>query len=165
VYTSLSHIHKRFLFLMFFCSFSAGLGSCSDAVGDIKELFARDLFGAVGFKPGADPVIAPNETSCGLAAAGGASATSPSGGRCLTAAEAANAIVRQCADCKVVLTFKGTSDSSLCGSIAVTSSKLLYGVGTGSSVISAQDAAMAACKTAEGVVSPSTCALAKTRCL
>jgi len=165
VYTSLSHIHKRFLFLMFFCSFSAGLGSCSDAGGDIKELFARDLFGAVGFKPGADPVIAPNETSCGLAAAGGASATSPSGGRCLTAAEAANAIAQQCPDCKVVLTYKATSASSLCGSIALTGDKLRYGVGTGTSVVMAQEAAIAACKASEGAVTPSTCAPAKTRCL
>jgi len=163
VYTLLSRGFKRLCALVFFCLLSVGLGNCGGAVDDLKDLVegVKDLHGAIGFKPGTDPFIAPLESSCGPVA----TAPVPPSGRCLTAAEAANAIARQCADCKVVLTYKGTSDSSLCGSIAVTSSKLLYGVGTGGSVISAQDAAMAACKTAEGVVSPSTCTLAKTRCL
>ncbi|NCX73720.1 MAG: DUF4189 domain-containing protein, partial [Betaproteobacteria bacterium] len=98
------------------------------------------------------------------AGAGGASGGIPTG-RCFSAAEAANAVAQQCADCKIVLTFKGTNESTFCGSIALTASKLKYGVGSGSSVIAAQDAAIASCKVSEGAVTPSTCTLAKTRCL
>ncbi|MEY3605204.1 MAG: hypothetical protein RIQ49_2236, partial [Pseudomonadota bacterium] len=120
---------------------------------------------AIGFKSGADPIVAPGDAACGAGAGSSTSSTGLPSGRCLSAAEAANAIAQQCADCKVVLTFKGTNESTFCGSIALTTSKLLYGVGSGASVITAQDAAMAACKAAEGATDPSTCSLVKTRCL
>lgn len=124
----------------------------------------KDLFGAIGFKAGSDPIVSPGSTACGASAStGGASV--PGSGRCLSAAEAANAIALQCADCKVVLTFKGTNETTFCGSIAITKTKLLYGVGSGATVTASQDAAMLACKAAEGAVNPSTCALSNTRCL
>lgn len=151
-----------------------GLGACGGGIDGTK-----DLFGAIGYKSGVDPFVAPGDSACGAATgsgsgtgtgagagagAGGASGGIPTG-RCFSAAEAANAVAQQCADCKIVLTFKGTNESTFCGSIALTASKLKYGVGSGSSVIAAQDAAIASCKVSEGAVTPSTCTLAKTRCL
>ena len=163
MYTLLSRGFKRLCALVFFCLLSVGLGNCGGAVDDLKDLVegVKDLHGAIGFKPGADSVVAPLDASCGPVA----TAPVPPNGRCLTAAEAANAIAQQCPDCKVVLTYKATSASSLCGSIALTGDKLRYGVGTGTSVVMAQEAAIAACKASEGAVTPSTCAPAKTRCL
>jgi len=155
------------------CGFALlGLSACGGGIDGTK-----DLFGAIGYKSGADPVVAPGDSACGVGtgtgSGSGAGAAAGSGsssggiptGRCFSTAEAANAVAQQCADCKIVLTFKGTNESTFCGSIALTASKLKYGVGSGSSVIAAQDAAIASCKVSEGAVTPSTCTLAKTRCL
>ena len=151
---------SRFCLFLFCGASLLVLSSCGGGIDGTK-----DLFGAIGFKSGADPIIAPGDAACGAGAGSSASSSGLPSGRCLSAAEAANAIAQQCADCKVVLTFKGTNESTFCGSIALTTSKLLYGVGSGASVITAQEAAMAACKAAEGATNPSTCALVKTRCL
>jgi len=142
---------------------AVSLGLLSACGGEIDG--TKDLFGAIGFKAGADPVVSPGESACGAGTGAGAATSGLPTGRCFSAAEAANAIATQCTDCTVVLTFKGTNETTSCGSIALTGTKLLFGVGSGSSVTAAQDAAIKACKLSEGAVDPSTCVLFKTRCL
>ncbi|NDE45620.1 MAG: hypothetical protein EB006_06195 [Betaproteobacteria bacterium] len=62
----------------------------------------------------------------------------------------------------MVLTFQGTTENSVCGSIAVAENKK-FGVGSGSSVTIASNLAMAACTSAAGPTS--SCAVVKSRCL
>ena len=149
------------------------LSACGGEFDEIKDTFdgTKSLFGAIGFKAGADAVISPGDTACGAAVSTtGNTAASTTGsaqtaGRCFSEAEAVNAIASQCLDCKVVLTFKATNEKTYCGSIALTGSKLLYGVGSGATVTAAQESAMLACMAAEGAVNPTTCTPSKTRCL
>ena len=146
------------------------LSACGGEFDEIKDTFdgTKSLFGAIGFKAGADAVISPGDTACGTAVSTtGNTAASTTGsaqtaGRCFSEAEAVNAIPSQYL---VVLTFKATNEKTYCGSIALTGSKLLYGVGSGATVAAAQDAAMIACMAAEGAVNPTTCTPSKTRCL
>jgi phage FluMu protein Com len=164
VYTSLFSYLKRYRSFIFFCLLSVCLGSCSGAVDDIKDLFAKDLYGAIGFKPGADPIIAPADAGCMPDPA--KPATNVPGGRCLSSAEASNAVLKQCPDCKLVLEFKGTNESTFCGSIALSATKLAYGAASDNAAKTSQEKAMLACEKAEGTSgASSTCKLVKTRCL
>ena len=130
------------------------LCGCGGTVDDIKDIFATEVHGAIGFKAGVEPVIVPNSTSC-------------AGGRCFSSSEVANVLAQQCPDCKVVLTFKGTTETTKCGSIATTTSMLLYGVGSGPTAEGAQTAALAECKAREleAKVEPSTCSTKNFKCL
>lgn len=144
-----------------------GLSGCGGAVDEIKGLFAQDVYGAIGFSAKTTPpvvVVAPGDNGCSNESSSGTSTSSVKPPpRCLSSAEAANAIYRQCAaDCEVVLTFQGTTENSVCGSIAVAENKK-FGVGSGSSVTIASNLAMAACTSAAGPTS--SCAVVKSRCL
>jgi hypothetical protein len=159
---------KKFLRVLAFTFSALFLAQC----GDLGIDGQKDLFGAIGFKSGAVPIMAPAASSCGASAGttGGTTGTttgSTAPGRCLSEAEAANAITAQCADCAVVLAFKGTNEQTMCGSIAISTDKTIYGVGASKLIADAQAASLASCQAKEvaAKITPSTCALSMSQCL
>ena len=139
--------------------------------GDLGVDGQKDLFGAIGFKSGSDPIMAPGQSACGASAggtgAGTAGATTTTVARCFSAAEAANAVTQQCAGCELVLAFKGTNEETQCGSIAMTSNKTIFGVGTSKLIAEAQGLALASCKAKElqAAITTSSCSLVASQCL
>ena len=124
----------------------------------------KDLFGAIGFKLGGDPIVAPGDVACGAGTGSGTASAGLPSGRCLSAAEAANAIAQQCPDCSIVLEFKGTNESTYCGSIALSAGRNIFGAASGPSAKNAQENAMSQCVKAEAAAT-SSCTIVKTRCL
>lgn len=139
--------------------------------GDMGIDGQKDLFGAIGFKSGSVPVMVPGASSCGASTGTtgttGGTTTSTAPGRCLSEAEAANAITQQCADCAVVLAFKGTNEQTMCGSIAVSADKTRFGVGSSKLIAEAQATSLASCQAKEiaAGITTSTCALSMSQCL